>query len=142
MKTLEELNIIAEEKYGIEEGLWFDFTKDDLGIDFCHGEALSILLKEEIVWINNKTINDKIIPWLLVNTNDVFMWACGDAEDLEYDQIEPLIKLVLDNLKWGSTKWACIVNNMQPQGPIVRDMKIDKYWDDELETLPKNKYDK
>jgi len=142
LKTIKELNKIAEEKYGIEEGLWFTFKDPDLEDEFTYGEALSILLKEEVVWVNNiLDKDDKLIPWLLVNTNDVFAWACGDAETLEYDEIEPLIKLFLDNPHWGSTKWACIFNNMQPQGPIIRDMKKDRYWDAELEALPINVYD-
>lgn len=146
MKTIKELNKIAEEKYDIEEGLWFFYDEpesSDLEPEFCRSEALSILLKDEIVWVNNiRDKNNKLIPWLLVNTNDIMIWAHGDNEELEYDEIEPLIKLYLDNSKWGSTKWACLYNNMQPQYPIVRDMKKSGYWDSELENLPLNKYDK
>lgn len=144
MKTIKELNEIAEEKYGIEDGLWFFYDEpkeSDLESEFCYGEALSILLKDEIVWVNNnRDKNNKLIPWLLVNTNDIMMWACGDNEELEYDQIESLTKLYLDNFEWGPTKWTCLYKNMQPQYPIVRDMKKSGYWDSELENLPLNIY--
>ncbi|RLA83658.1 MAG: hypothetical protein DRG78_03745 [Epsilonproteobacteria bacterium] len=143
MKTKQELNIIAITKYGIEEGLWLDIGNDDE--EFCQGEALSILLKEEIVWTNTgkKDLETNEYELLLfVNTNDVMMWACGDAELLTYNQVEPLIMLYLDNPSWGTFKWACLINNMQPQFPIKRDMITAEYWDDELGSLPLNAYDK
>ncbi len=42
MKTIKELNKIAEDKYGIEEGLWFTFNDPDLEDEFTQGEALPI----------------------------------------------------------------------------------------------------
>ena len=149
MKTLNELNKIANDEYAIEEGLWFFFDEPEnstLTEEFCHGEALSILLKDEIVYVNTGEKCEQTGQYntlVLVDTNDVMMWACGDAEILMYDQIEPLIKLHLDNKKWGAMKWACLPsqNNMQPQYPIKRDMIKDGYWDNELESLHENKWD-
>lgn len=97
--------------------------------------ALAVLLKEEVLFSN--TGSDKTIV-LYVNCNDVFMWGCADAEDITTDQIESLYNLHFENKKWGTMKWACINRNLQPQSPIVRDMKIDKYWDDILEGLRPN----
>lgn len=75
---------------------------------------------------------------LFVNCNDLFVWACADAEELPHDEIGPLFKMWHADKRWGADKWCCLRRNMQPQGPIVRDMKLSGSWDDVMEALPKN----
>lgn len=76
---------------------------------------------------------------LFMNCNDVFSWGCADAECITIDEIPDLYLLWRDNHKWGPMKWACKKRNLQPQRPIVIDMKKDGYWDATMADLPGNK---
>lgn len=73
-----------------------------------------------------------------VNCNDLFMWASADAEDITEDELPELYNMHMADKEWGSLKWACKKRNMQPQAPIIRDMKKDGAWDDMMEALSKN----
>lgn len=153
--------------------------RDEIFIDYeSNGEtktivdeekALSILLKEEILFCNTRCFIGNCGKWsdqyesyldyikdipkdklqiesetivLFVNCNDVFAWGCADAEHLTTDDIPNLYMLWK---KWGHdgvTKWCCIKRNEKPQKPIADAMKKAGHWDDELEALSENYYDK
>lgn len=73
---------------------------------------------------------------LYVNCNDLFYWACADAERIKNNEIGTFYKMHMANKKWGSAKWCCLKRKMRPQVPIVEAMKKDGFWDAELEALP------
>lgn len=109
--------------------------------------ALSELLKDGVLFCNNRDygLNSKIYGQtivLFVLLNDVFSWGCADAEDLLTTEIEGLYNFYLKDKKCGVIKWACIKRNQKPQGPMVKYMKENGSWDETLEKLPENLYDK
>ena len=80
------------------------------------------------------TSNEPASVW--VNCNDNWFWACADAEPLPIQEIESLYNEWKADPKWGSHKWACKRRNLRPQVPIVKAMKKDGTWTDEMEALP------
>ncbi len=101
--------------------------------------ALAQLLLEGVLFLSyasEKTVS------LAVNCNDIFTWGCADAEDLPLNQVEPLYEMVLKHPKWGSSIWCCLQRNEQPQAPVARAMKEAGEWDEIMEKLPENGYDK
>lgn len=121
------------------------------GKEYCNEElALSILLKDDVIFSNHRFysmtkdgISDGKTTVLFVNCNDIFAWACADGEDLPHSEIGNLYKMrksVPGN--WGSAKWCCIRRNEKPQRPVQEMMKKSGAWDETLEKLPENQYDK
>jgi len=127
-------------------------------------QALAELLLNEVVFLNSfwwmhdkfvydaETKENKTVPmenprWtkdesefiaIAAICNDVFMWGCADAEPVKYNQILPLYKMWKEDKDWGPVKWACIQRNMQPQKPMIRQMKAASVWDSVMESLEKN----
>ena len=138
--------------YNGKEHIFFDETK-----------ALAYLMNEEHIFLNtrpyienpwaekeNWKVSEKETIVAFVNCNDVFAWGCADAEEISVseevregvtDDLHYLLKLYLDMGHWGVVKWCCIQRNEQPQNPVLKDMKLADMWDDEMENLPKNRYD-
>lgn len=79
---------------------------------------------------------------VFLNCNDTFAWACADDECITEEEITELYEMYLVDSKWYDTKWACKKRNMQPQKPFADMMKEADAWDDMMEALPKNKFDK
>lgn len=123
------------------------FTID--GKEYCNDElALSILLKNEVLFCNQryfstgkdgKSEGSTIV--LFVICNDIFAWACADAECLPINEVSTLYKMWKENNVYGPIKWACIRKNEKPQQPVADSMKKDGVWDDTMEKLPDNYYD-
>ncbi len=116
------------------------------GKKYWHEEMLlSYLLDENLVFCNSRKflcIDGTVQPYTTVVfavCNDVFEWGTADAEPIIPDEFHKLYELYKENRDWGATKWACKKRNLQPQLPIVEGMKKDGYWDEELESLRKNK---
>lgn len=104
---------------------------------FDEDEAVLQLFQEGILFSHEQNGN----TGLSVNSNDVFMWGCADADDLPYDKIESLYRLVLAHGEAGKEKWLCIQRNSKPQVCVARDMKTAGAWDEQMEALPENDYD-
>ncbi len=129
----------------MDENVFFTIN----GEEECEYElALSILLKEDIVFCNERRYaeykTDKIIGTtvvIYVGCSDVFAWGCADAEDLPLKELPNLYKMWEKDPKWGSAKWCCFRRKEKPQGPVVEAMKKHGSWDDDLEKLPENNYD-
>lgn len=154
--------VIYADDLTIEDFLDRDVPKkDDLKAYFFQDEALGYLLYEKVCFLNSRKYNkswkedevdlseDSTIV-VFVNCNDVFAWAYADGEEVSFseyveegkvNELYDLLRLHLENKKWGSIKWVCLKRNMKPQSPIVRDMKKEGYWDTELESLPENPID-
>ena len=137
----------------------FKYGKEDDEKAFEKDKALAYLLEKEVLFSNTRPyienpydpIEERVLSEsstivIFVNCNDVFAWGCADAEtitggdnaDFETNELYRLTSYVINNEKWGSTKFACWKRNLQPQKPVIDDMKKDEVWDDFIESLPKN----
>ncbi len=72
---------------------------------------------------------------LWVNCNDLFYWACADAEEATLEELPALAAEIERNALWGSSIWACKHRGEPPQEPVVRRMKEAGVWSDELQKL-------
>lgn len=76
---------------------------------------------------------------LFVRCNDLFAWACADAEDLPMRDIGTLYRMVRADPTWGAAKWCCLRRHEQPQAPVVTQMQHDGCWDAQMAQLPSNR---
>jgi hypothetical protein len=79
---------------------------------------------------------------LFVLCNDIFAWGYADAEDLPEDQIEVLYNMWKASPTFGPIKWCCQRRQMKPQPPVQEWMKRAGEWDEEMEKLPANPFEK
>jgi hypothetical protein len=105
---------------------------------FDDEKALSELLADGVLFCNSGARTTV----LYVNCNDVFAWGCADAEDFLTDEIRPLYRMWVANRIWGPVRWVCLKRNQKPQAPVERDMRAAGQWDDAMETLRENVYDR
>jgi hypothetical protein len=67
---------------------------------------------------------------IMVNANDLFFWACSDAEKITVENIEELVKSKADceaakqytGHSWGESLFACRMRNMRPQHPQYKNI--------------------
>ena len=114
-------------------------------------EALAALLLNGAVFLNSNWWEDtwpdaaKKTVALCVNTNDVFIWGCADAECITYDEIEEVYRYWVKDPSWGTAIWAIIRNKELPQKPVADRIREAAIWDlDRLTTehnLRPNYYD-
>ena len=117
-----------------------DFIKEQ---DKDISKKLIKLLDGEIVFFSiskKEAIFGKNIT-MSVGCNDIFWWACADAEEIKADEISELYNYVYDEKgkkrkQWGSVEWACKKRGIRPQHSVEDDMKKAGAWTDELESLP------
>jgi len=120
-----------------------------LGSIHCDKEKiLSILLKDEVLFCNARDFldvdgktNGGHTTVLFVNSNDVFAWACSDAEDLPNEEIGNLYKMHKADPKWGSTIWCILRRKQKPQKPMEDLLRKEGVWTDALDNLNKNTQD-
>lgn len=125
--------------------------REDKALAYLLGEGILIVLSLPIVE-NPWEEKDK---WELIEgeaivvqviTSDVFAWgycasdniSSSDSIGTEKNELYDLLRLHLEDKRWGSTKWICFKCNKQPQYPIIRDMKKEGAWDEKMEALPEN----
>ena len=114
--------------------LFFDMDGKDFVVE---SNAIAILSFYEVVFPYYKDGH----MCLAVNCNDVFAWACADAESIESEEeLIALTKEVIKDTKYGSVKWVAKKRNCKPQRPLINVMKSDHLWCDEMESLPPNLY--
>lgn len=70
------------------------------------------------------------------NCNDLWAWACADAEIMNYEDIEGYYIAMCDPRPFAITKWICKKFGRRPMPEIIRDMQRDGVWDEEMENLP------
>jgi len=134
---------LAEKIMNDDEELFFNIN----GKEYCNEERiLSILLKNEILFCNSrhysfgkdrKSEGETLV--LFVICNDIFCWACADAEDITTNEIPVLYRMWEKDKVWGPIKWCCLKRNEKPQQPVEDSMKENGVWDDVMEKLPENK---
>ena len=114
---------------------------------FEESKALARLLADDVVFLNNHwwakdwPEEAQKITSLNVNCNDVFAWACADAEEMEYSEIRALYDLWDKDRDWGAAKWCAIKRNQKPQPPVIASMKKSGSWDAVMEALGSNTQD-
>lgn len=120
------------------------FTIDDK--EYCSEESiLSILLNNNVLFCNQryysllpdgKSSGQTIV--LYVVCNDVFGWACADAEDITLNELLTLYKMWEADKVWGPAKWCCLKRNLKPQAAIEKIMKEDGVWNNQMDCLKEN----
>lgn len=117
---------------------WSESKGDLKGPDewiFEKEAALAHLLINDVIFLNSfhyeKTWPEKprALTALLVNCNDIFAWACADAQELPFEQIEPLYRMWRKDPIWGSAVWCMIQRNEMPQAPVAKAIKKAGIWD-------------
>ena len=114
---------------------------------FEDSKALARLLAEEVIFLNShwweKDWPERAqkVASLNVNCNDIFAWACADAEEIAYDEIRGLYDLWMADRTWGATKWCAIKRRQQPQPPVIAAMKKAGAWDACMDALGANTQD-
>jgi hypothetical protein len=115
---------------------------------FEEGQALARLLAEEVIFINSHWWEKdwperaRKITSLNVNCNDIFAWACADAEEIEHSEIQDLYDLWFADRSWGAAKWCAIKRGQQPQPPVIAAMKKAGAWDACMEALGRSAQNK
>ena len=129
---------------------WPFWTSKSTGKEHCdEAEALSQMLASDgLLFVSGGAgpffkidEKDKIPASIYVNCNDLWIWACADAEPLPMDQIGIFYKAWKADGE-GVKQWCCVQRDMQPQEPIRKNMREAGTWTDVLEALPKNPDDK
>jgi len=133
--------IIKEE---IDREYWFDENKTEPNEEAMISKLLDDLIlfpnTRKYICISGAPKKDTIV--LFVNCNDVFAWGCGDAEPITLDEIVDLFRLYELNPHCAVVQWVCVKRNEKPQAPIIKFLKEKNRWNDILENLPENQYDK
>jgi hypothetical protein len=104
---------------------------------------LAKLLEEDVLFANSFQIKYPTIKELgketivlFVNCNDLFYWGTADCEHLTLGEVRDLFEAWRADPSWGVSIWCCKKRKLRPQVPIVKMMKEQGVWTDELEALP------
>lgn len=141
------------DNYSVKDGVFYDSDgcRWDAVFEFGgeqhldEGRAVAELLLDGVLFVNSrkylcydgKTERPATLV-LFVNCNDIFAWACADAEQVEMKELLDLYQMHVADKKWGAAKWCCKKRNQRPQYPVERDMRADGSWDDTMEKLCRN----
>lgn len=109
---------------------------------FDEDEALAEMLQAGVLFSNNgfDTEGKERTVCLFVNCNDLFAWACADAECVQHHEIESLYR-AWKSSSFGIDKWCCKHRKQKPQKPVEDAIRQEGHWDDEMEALPANTMD-
>lgn len=119
------------------------FFKLSDGKEYCNKErALGFLLLDDVLFSNEREVmwegkKDEEGPTtvLYVVCNDLFGWACADAERLPEEEIGNLFKMWKADKKWGPSIWCMKRRNAKPQKPVEDLMKQEGVWTSDLDNL-------
>jgi hypothetical protein len=76
---------------------------------------------------------------LAVICNDVFLWGCADAENIEYEEWDTLFEYYTKDPDWGPAMWVITKRRQMPQYPVYRDIQKAGIWDlDKIKNLEPN----
>lgn len=93
------------------------------------------LLIDEDIWMKVDLKKKKIE--MLLNCNDTFAYACGDAEDISIDEIPAFLEQTKDT-KYGYVAWIAKKRNEKPVVEYQEWMAKAGEWTSQLEALPEN----
>lgn len=132
-------------KESIQRAYWYDINGKK---EPDENSMLAKLLDENILFANSfaYAYSDGVLRGrtitLFVLCNDVFAWATADAEDITIEELPQLFEMYEKNPKCASTQWVCVKRNEKPQEPMIKWLKENNGWNETLEALPENNYDK
>lgn len=90
-------------------------------------EKLIEMLQDGAVFISGQ------LDTLCVNCNDLFYWACADAENMALADLDEVYRhFKADTLE----EWCCLRRGMRPQRPLITQLKERGKWSAALEALP------
>lgn len=64
---------------------------------------------------------------MLINCNDLFYWACADAEIVTDKNIDVLEQSYKDSQDYGGILFCCRVRGMRPQGAYYKYIPKDEH---------------
>lgn len=101
---------------------------------FEEEQALALFLINEVIFLNTHWWGHDDWPEeakntirLLVNCNDVFMWACSDSEDIQLHELKDLYQFFKKDPAWGPAVWCICKRKEMPQPPVearIRELGI------------------
>ena len=100
-----------------------------------------MLEDEQVFLLHAKDSSGNLVYGVFLNCNDIFAWACADAEPISVKNIKGLVQEVIKDVKNGSIYWACKQRNEKPQYAVAQSMRQKGTWTEEMEALPPNGYD-
>lgn len=113
-----------------------------------HGRMVCELLMNEVLFCNSRHyMEDSYSPprtpdmspdatiVCFVICNDIFAWACSDAECVSLSELPSLYNMWKANPAWGAVQWCILKRKQRPQPPVLRDMQAAGAWTDELEQI-------
>jgi hypothetical protein len=119
----------------------YEETTFEEEIALAHMLIAGIVFLNSHHWENDWPEKARQAPALLVECNDVFAWACAEAEEFGHHEIESLYKAWQADKTWGTAKWCCIKRQQKPQPPVEAAMRKAGSWDAVMEALPANTKD-
>lgn len=142
------IKVIFEHKLEVPT-IMVEFQVDDFEEEFDGEKALAVLLLEDVVFLNNHwwlsaSRSTKFYkeppenPWpedacntfsISVNCNDIFAWACADAEECYFDELQDLFNHWKKDKTWGSAVWCIKKRNQLPQKPVYDSIMKTGIWD-------------
>lgn len=109
-------------------------NKPDVEIKIDKNMALTTLLYAGVVFTNDHMWEDdwpkdaKRTISINVNTNDVLIWGCADASEMEYREIADVYDHWEKDPVWGTAVWYCKKENMMPQKPVAEKIRKAGIW--------------
>jgi len=117
-------------------------VKKDVYLEGKNGETLfneeaalaHMLLNGELI---SSQSTDETVE-LRVVCNDIFAFACVDAEKLPYSEIRSLYEMWRADKYWGIVKWCILKRKLMPQKSVLEAMKRMDAWNLDENQLEKN----
>lgn len=125
---------------------------------FEENDALAHLLATGQVFISDhwwkgekKYLPEGVEPWpdaacksfsINANCSDVFCWACADAEEVLFAELQDLYDHYLKDKTWGTAVWCIKKRNEMPQPPVYEAIMKCGIWDLDSMGLQENSSEK
>ncbi len=112
------------------------------------GPLVTCLLHEDVLFFNTNWSREDWSEearktWrILVNCNDVFAWACADAEEIMMHEVRDLFDHWCQDPIWGSSVWCIKRRGIMPQEPVERRIRDAGFWDLDNMDLAPNPYER
>jgi len=106
---------------------------------FSAGTAIAEMLSHGVIFLVEGLVraredDDPELPTVILtlNCNDLFYWGTADSRLFEEADIRPMYEAWISGGKWGLTKWTCLRYKEPPMPEIIRDMKKEGAWCNEM----------
>lgn len=111
-----------------------------------HGRMVAELLLNEVLFCSSRrymgysftgpeTLSEEATIVCYVICNDIFAWACADAECVSLNELPKLYDMWKANPAWGAEQWCILKRNQRPQAPVLKAMQNAGAWTEELEAI-------